>query len=437
MKRGMTGLLALAIAAAAVSPAAAQSLRYRIERVFSETLELQLAGSPGAHANHFNPANVETSQRMIGALSSFVGANVSTFPLTSTTASVAFDLSTGVPVRETSSLGPIYTERSKTLGRGRVILGYSFTYSRLSKIRGTDLSDLRFTFTHEDVGDPGMGDSPNELDTIDLFMNMEVDASILALYSSYGVTDKIDVSLAVPFVNVRVEADPVARINSFTLLSADSANHFFDGTSAEPVLESFPTPLNDDATGIGDVAVQAKYKVASTESVDLALLGSARLPTGDEQNFLGSGDPAYRVALVASGTMSSGAPHLNLAYEFRTADVDKDEIDVFVGYDQKVNDKATLSVDFMGQFEVGKDIEELDFAETVEIRRATGATTFERTVDLTNLPKFRDDHIVNGALGVKFLPRDFLLIIANVLVPLNDGGLRADVTSTLGVEFNF
>ena len=63
--------------------------------------------------------------------------------------------------------------------------------------------------------------------------------------------------------------------------------------------------------------------------------------------------------------------------------------------------------------------------------------TFTREVDLSNLPDFDNDHRVSGGAGIKFAPRDFFVFIANVLVPLNDGGLRPDAIATLGFEFNF
>jgi hypothetical protein len=415
----------------------AQSLRHKMERIFDDSLRLQLGGSPGEHANHFNPDRVATSQQTIDQLTRFIGANISSFPLSSTSASVTFDLSSGVPVRKTSSLGPVYTDRASSIGKGRTILGYNFTFMRLNKVRGLDTQSLRFTFSHEDVGAPGLGDSDNELDTIDLFMNMELEASVLAFYFTHGVTKRLDLSLAIPIVNVRMRADPVAYMNSFTFVKNDSANHFFDGTRVDPVLFTIPQPIDDDATGVGDIALQAKYNFLRGGRLELTALLGARLATGDKDNFLGAGDPSYRVALVASGTREAGAPHLNLAYVFHQSELVRDQIDAFLAYDHKAGDRLTLAFELLGRFEVGERIQGSDAPNSVKISRPVSEGTFAREVDLSNLPDFDNDHRVSGGVGIKFAPRDFFVFIANVLVPLNDGGLRPDAIATLGFEFNF
>jgi hypothetical protein len=44
---------------------------------------------------------------------------------------------------------------------------------------------------------------------------------------------------------------------------------------------------------------------------------------------------------------------------------------------------------------------------------------------------------VNSSIGIKYTPRDNVILMANLLVPLNDGGLRSDVIPTLGLEMYF
>ncbi|MCK5619989.1 MAG: transporter, partial [Candidatus Krumholzibacteria bacterium] len=251
------------------------------------------------------------------------------------------------------------------------------------------------------------------------------------------VTKRLDLSLAIPIVNVRMRADPVAYMNSFTFVTNDSANHFFDGTTVDPVLSTTPQPIDDDATGIGDIALQAKYNFLRGGRIELAALLGARLATGDEDNFLGAGDPSYRVALVASGTHEAGAPHLNLAYVFHQSELVRDQVDAFLAYDHKAGDRLTLAFEVLGRFEVGERIQGSDFPNSVTISRPVSEGTFTREVDLSNLPDFDNDHRISGGVGIKFAPRDFFVFIANVLVPLNDGGLRPDAIATLGFEFNF
>jgi hypothetical protein len=64
----------------------------------------------------------------------------------------------------------------------------------------------------------------------------------------------------------------------------------------------------------------------------------------------------------------------------------------------------------------------------------TYESPFVRAVEVTNIPNTRDD-IIDGSLGFKFQTGAGLIIITNVLVPLNDGGLRSGVTPTIGLEY--
>ena len=44
---------------------------------------------------------------------------------------------------------------------------------------------------------------------------------------------------------------------------------------------------------------------------------------------------------------------------------------------------------------------------------------------------------MNGSVGFKFSTDNGFTILTNALVPLNRGGLRANVTYTAGLEFSF
>lgn len=419
----------------------AQTLKDRVESVFNDVLT-SLQTIPGTeHGQHFIAANVEASARTINALSNFISTNISAFPLSSTAAGLTFDFSTGVPVSTATSLGPIFAERAQTLGRGRINIGFNFSFLNLNKIRGTRTKDLRFTFTHSDVGELGtFGDSINELDTMDLFMDLKLNASILNFLLTFGVTNRLDLGVAVPFVNVSLEADPLAVMNSYTFARNDSANHlFFGGTPQNPDLTFRPGKINDDATGVGDIAFRAKYNFLRGRNVDLTAMFEYRPSVGDNDNFLGSGDPTFRAALITSSIIGDFAPHLNLAYENRQSKLDRDEIEFTAGYDQKISESLTIILELLGQFEIGSEIEELSFPQTqsIEIRNSAGTQVGERDVSLTNIPHFAHDNVVNGAFGLKINPKREMVILANVFFPLNDGGLRSNFIPTIGFEFSF
>jgi hypothetical protein len=412
-----------------------QTLKQQINNMFEEVLHLNL--SPGQHGEHFLPIKVASSQALINSMNNFIGTSVASFPLSSSTAGVTFDFSTGKPVQTSTSFGPIFSERAQTVGGGRINLGFNYTYIQFSRIRGISLDDLRLTFTHQDVGLPGLGDSPNEFDTMDFFMKMNIAASVMAVYFTYGITDRFDIGLALPFTNVQLQTDPLAQINSFTWVSNDSANHYFGGTQTEPVLTKHPAAINDDATGIGDVAIRAKYNFTREKTVDLSVMLEYRMATGDDDNFLGTGFSVLRTSVIGSKIFDNFAPHLNLAYWKKFTDMDRDELEFILGYDQKITEWFTLAIDFLGRFELGEPIASMQFPESVVMKRTVGSTAYISDVSLTNLPNYKHDDTVDAAFGLKLKLKESFLIISNVFIPLNHSGLRADLVPTMGMEFSF
>lgn len=422
----------------------AQSLSEQLNDIFVQVLELELAGSPGQHGNHFKPSNNISSAATISSFRNFITANISSFPLSSTTAGVTFDFSEGVPQKTTTSLGPLFTERAQTIGRNRVNMGFNFSYFNLAKIRGVSTEDIRFSFTHQDVDNSGiLGDVPAEVDNIDLFMNMDVNATILAFLMTYGVTNRLDVGVAIPYVNVQMTSNPLAEMVSITGAIAaqgggsDPLHHW--GSASSPQLTLTPNAIDDDATGVGDIAFRAKYNFVRDAAVDFSGLVEYRLATGDEENFLGVGDPSVKIQLIGSAIKGNFAPHVNLAYEYRGSDLDRNEIELFVGYDQKISDQLTLAVDFLGEFEIGDQIDELNFPDAQEIQVDIGnpGNPWIREIAPTNIPNRDSDNILNASFGLKISPRENLVMLANTFVPLNDGGLRSDFVSTFGFEFSF
>lgn len=412
-----------------------QTLKQQIDNMFEEVLHLNL--SPGQHGEHFLPVNVASSRAIINSLNTFIGTSVSAFPLSSSTAGVTFDFSTGKPVPTSTSFGPIFSERAQTLGRNRINMGFNFTYINFTRIRGVPTEDLRLTFTHQDVGAPGMGDSPNEFDTMDFFMNMNVTASVFAIYFTYGITDRFDVGVAVPMANVRLKTRPLAEINSFTWVNNDSANHYFGGTQTEPILTKRPTPIDDDATGPGDIALRAKYNFARGKTIDFSGMLEYRLATGDADNFLGSGYSTLRASVIGSKIIENFSPHLNISYWKKFTDMDRDEVELILGYDQKIAEWFTFVIDVLSRFDLGDPVEGQQFPKDVTIKRTVGSTVYTNSISLTNMPNYLHDNTVDAAFGVKLFLKESLLVMGNLFVPLNTSGLRADVVPTIGMEFSF
>jgi hypothetical protein len=99
-----------------------------------------------------------------------------------------------------------------------------------------------------------------------------------------------------------------------------------------------------------------------------------------------------------------------------------------LGFDHLLAPWAALAADVISQLQVGDS--KLIMPGIVTITKP-----LLRTVRTSDIPDMRDD-LVNGSIGFKFTTGG-PTIITNALVPLNRGGLRANVLWTFGAEYNF
>ena len=194
------------------------------------------------------------------------------------------------------------------------------------------------------------------------------------------------------------------------------------------------------ASGIGDLVVRLKGTAIKTGHTGLALGADVRLPTGDENNLLGSGAAAVKPFLAFSFGAGKVAPHLNAAYSWNGKSVlagnvrtgeKKSLPNEFVfagGLDWGAADRLTLAFDVLG-----RRVIDSPRLQSQTFTALDGHTTLP---DIHFLPS-ASFNVLNGSFGLKFNPTGKLLVDLNVLVKLNDAGLRAKVTPFFGVEYSF
>ena len=423
--------------------AAHAQLNSQFNDIFSEILDVRLRRSVGQHGTHFLEADAEANQLLTPALNSLIASNISSFPLSSTIPAITFDFSSGIPVPVTGSLGPVFSETGETIGKGRIGIGFNYSYLNLSRFRGLPTEDMRFTFTHQDVNRDTVigGNNPAENDLIDLTMGMNVNTSIFAVYATVGVTSDLDVGIAIPVINVSLNGTATAVINSYTYARLGEALHFFGGDSVNPVLET-KVPYDASASGLGDIALRFKYAFLHQNGFDGAALADIRLPTGNADNFLGTGKTNVRLIGILSRKFQDFTAHLNLGYEKRSADFQSDRIDFTLGFDNKVMSSLTFALDILGTVDINADkaIKLFPGTRTIVDQVVQGGTVIGqnlRQVPLSNIPDRNNDDTYSLSTGFKYAPSDHSIILANILVPLSDGGLRASVIPTVGFSLDF
>lgn len=432
----------------ALSPSAgAQGLRDKISQLFifgSGEDPLFLAGSADpsnpasiqAHGAHFVPSAVSQNGSLIGFLTTAISSNVASAPIGSTSGGESFRFEGGVPVRTSTSAGPIFAERGQTLGRGRTVVGVGRTSSHLSSLRGVDLHSIDLTFTHQNVDFAGcdsiqgnkcslMGVPLLENDIMQFNLNLDLNVDVTSIYMTYGVTDRLDMGIVIPVVSATLHGESLASIIPF---GGPTAAHFFAGTPANPVL-SATRAVDGSAWGLGDVAVRTKFGIHQTETSSVALLGEARFATGDQDELLGSGEFSARGLAIVSSKFGNFSTHGNAGYVFRAGGRQNSGVTAIAGFDDLMAEHVTLAADIVSELQVGRS--KLQLPPPVQYDYP-----FKRTVNPTSIPNMADD-IVNGSFGFKFTAGSGITIVTNALVPLNRGGLRANVTYTTGVELAF
>ena len=414
----------------APSAARAQHLKDRVFELFQFGdcgHPLCLDGSVNAangHGSHFIPDVIATNASIIGFLTSAIGTSAASIPLSASSSGQTFKFVNGLPVKTSTSTGPIFGERAQTLGRGRLLLGASLTSISFKTIRGTPLDQLVFNLVHEDRPPAGMGDPLLENDYIEVRMALDMSLRVSTLQVSYGLTDGLDVGVAVPLVHTSLQGRSVAQIFPF----GSTAVHFFSGTADNPGLRATAATFGS-ATGLGDLALRVKGRIVTTERLGVSVMGDARLPTGNADDLLGSGHLAFRANAVVSAQFGAFAPHANFGMLAWSGDERNDALLATVGFDQPMSPWATLAIDLLSEWQLGASRAKLPGPVHYE-------HPFARTVIPSNIAD-RKDHRVVGSVGAKFQTRGGPLIIGSALFPLKAGGLQPSAAWSLGLEFNF
>lgn len=427
-------VLAACAALVAAGPVRAQSMRDRVRQLFTfGTCGQQVCLDTTVlfgHGDHFIPASVTTGSTLVAFLSTAIGVSVSNTPISSASSGTTFRFEGGVPVRTSTSAGPVFTERAQTLGRGRWFVGVGVTAIQFARLRGVPLSDIRLSLPHQDTNPPGtprdtLGIPAFENDLVDVNVDMNVNVFVSALSLSYGLVDGVDVGVTVPFVRTAISGNSTAQI---VLVGGDTLHHFAGSTGADPLLTS-ASSVDASAAGLGDIEGRLKVNIAQGSRIGVALLGYARFPTGDEQDLLGEGRFSGRGLGVVSARFGDFSPHVNLGVTVRDAPDLNNSVETSAGFDALLSPWSTMAVDLLGSWQVGSS--KVDVPPPVQYQAPA-----PHQVEVTNIPSRRDDFL-SLSLGFKLRTRGGLQFVTNALFPLRDSGLQPTVMWTGGLEYVF
>jgi hypothetical protein len=428
MRRAMISALALG-ALAAPSFVRAQGVRNEIKNLFTfGTCEhLFCLADAGGRGDDFEGAADTAGQTLIDFLGSSLELSVSNSPISSSTSGITFRFEGGAPVKTSTSAGPIFAERTQPLGRNRWFVGFDFMQMTFRRLRGIPLSALTFNYASSDAPGAGvdtLGSPSFENDIVTVKMAMDLDLLVASFSVTYGLAYGVDLGVTVPFERLSVHGRSVAQIMP---ASGDTVHTFAPQTSPDKLV----AVLTGDgaSTGIGDVEGHLKINLAEGDKFGVALFMSARFPTGETTNFLGSGAFSGRGLGIVSGRFGNFNPHLNLGYTVRDAANRNNSADAVLGFDDLLSPWATLAVDVLGSWQSGAS--RLHLPRPVQYQ-----APLPHTMDVTNIPDRRDD-LLSFNFGFKFRTQRGIQVVTSALFPLRDSALQPTIAWFGGVEYAF
>ena len=382
-----------------------------------------------SHSAHFN-SGFESEFSQFGT--ALTGQIVSLpLPAPASGFTYQFDPGLGVFTRSTSSFGPILAERADTIGARRVSIGFAYQRLAFDSIENIDLQSVPAVFTHDNAELRG-----GREDVITTVNSIDSKVSRSAAFITYGVTNDLDVSIAVPYITTDIVVTSDATVRRIGTTTPEI--HFFravdDSIGDRRIYTAF-----GHASGIGDITIRMKQAIKKSPKNGIALGIDLRLPTGDENNLLGTGAPAVQPFAAWSATYGTFAPHINLGYQWNgsstlagdiEAGVSEDLPDVAVyalGAVVAVHPRVTLALDVLGRYIIDSPRVRLEDFVALDGHSVFPNIAFD-TGSINEL---------SSAVGLKINVAGRLLLNTNLLMRLNSEGLRDKISPLVGVEYAF
>ncbi len=421
-----------------------------------------LAPTPNGHQGHFANSFLSNLQ----ALNSSIGSELGELPQVSPSSGIsfAFNPSLGIVAPSQYNFGPILSEPASTLGKHRLLVGFSFQDFDFTSLDGIKLNSLPAVYTHEDyqltpsslcsVNGGTASPTLNEgacgfvRDTIVTQDNINFRLNQYTAFVNFGVTDRLDISVAVPSVNVRMAVTSTAQIhnNGLDNLHQFSGCSCFNGTFLNVT----------GASGIGDVTLRGKYEVFRGERTGIAVGGDIRFPSGDALNYLGSGAYAIRPFGALSHNFGSRvSAHVNLGYEWNGRSYLAGNItpapgtvsskallpqQVFysVGAELGVYRRLSAAADYIGQYFWRAPLIAASTYQELPGCVTSACTAFNAAgaVDANFRSYIGSYTTAKTAVGFRYRLFNEFVLTANVLIQLNDTGLRSHFVPLFGLSYS-
>ena len=345
----------------------------------------------------------------------------STYPVASASSSIGFvyNRALDVVVRRPGVLGPIVGERADTVGPGQFALDVGYSYVQLATINGDRLDDLvnappvlrrRVLFFPVPDGIELRDGRRTTLLPVRVGLDVDVTAHIVATSLTYGVTSDLDLNLTMPLLRTALAVRTRTRVPDPRLLP-------FALPPGSPEAGVVGQADSDASEGVGDLLLRAKYVLRRGSPVDLAAGLGLSLPSGQADDFQGTGTTRVQPLLIASRRLGHRLELLaNAGADVNADDVDRTVLRWAIGGTVSIVEPVAGAVVFLGRHELARQTARIAFPFFFQIER---------------------NEIYDASVGLRWRITEAAVLSANALMPLNRDGLRADAIPTIEVEYAF
>jgi hypothetical protein len=307
-----------------------------------------------------------------------------------------FNPDLGTQERATQTFGPFFAERSLTAGRKQVSFGLSIRNTTFTHLGGEDLRNGEFIISGNRFVDESQ---PFDVEALTLDLSARTMTGLI----NVGVTDRFDLGAVVPIVSISLEGSRVNTYRGQVLVQARA---------------------DARATGVGDVAIRGKYRFLDRPGVGgLAAVGEIRLPTGDADNLLGTGDAAVSALAIASFEQGRFGVDGNFGVVRGGA---ANEVQNRGAGSDSVAQKQTAEVELFGR-------RISDFGPIVAAEAPHPSFANVNTIRLVGEPGSQHTAAILG--GVKWNPTGTWLFNASVSRNIGDPRLRSGVVAQAGLDY--
>jgi hypothetical protein len=323
--------------------------------------------------------------------------NLATIPVATSSSGFVYHLNPelGTVERVSQTFGPFFVERALTAGHGQASFGVTFQQLDFRSLDGRNLRDGSLVTTANQFVDES---SPFDADRLAL----DISARIATVYGNVGITDRFEVGVAVPMVDLTLDG---SRVNTYR-------GHAFTQATASA-----------RAIGLADIVARTKYTVFNEDGAAVAAAVDVRFPTGRQDDLLGVGTASVKLGAIGSLEQGRAAAHLNAGVTLGGL---AREIDYGAAVGLAATPRTTISGEVLGRWING-------IGQLVPVTAPNPTLQQVDTIRLTS--DASSVNMITFVPGIKWNVSSTWVLAANVAVPLTSGGLTTKVTPFVGLDY--